>query len=230
MLFAISDLHLSFTGEKPMRVFGDKWNNHTDKLLKNWKMTVGPDDAVIISGDISWAKKLQNAAADLDYIKNLPGTKICMPGNHDYWWSSASKLRDLYPDPGMVFLRYDHIGYGDHAVCAVRGWLCPGDHNFDPISDAKIYERELTRLETTLDAAKKAGYKKMILAAHFPPAGESFKHAGFFNVIKRYPVEKIIFGHLHGAKTERRKSFMLNNIECFLVSCDFLDFTPVRIL
>lgn len=228
MLFAISDLHLSFSGEKPMRVFGDKWNDHAAKLASNWKKTVGPSDVVVIAGDISWAKRLEEAAADLEFIEKLPGIKICMPGNHDYWWSSTSKVSERFR--GITFLRYSHYGYGDYALCAARGWMCPGDSHYVPNTDDRIYNRELLRLEATLDAAKKAGYKKMILAAHFPPAGESFKHVGFFNVILRYPVEKIIFGHLHGVEARRGAGFTYKRVECVLVSCDHLNFTPLKIL
>ena len=227
MLFAMSDLHLSFSGEKPMCVFGGKWINHASSIKKNWMKTVGPNDTVIINGDISWAKKLEGAAADLSFISNLPGRKICMPGNHDYWWGSVSAMRGMYE---IEFVKYDHVSYGDYAICAARGWLCPGDSVFDPKTDLKIYERELGRFDRTLSNAKKAGFKKIILATHYPPAGESFKHAGFFDVIRHYPVEKIIFGHLHGVNPRFKNNFIFKGIECILASCDYLNFTPLKIM
>ena len=228
MLYAISDLHLSLSGDKPMSVFGDRWKNHAHKLKTNWERTVRPDDTVLVAGDISWAMRIGEAAVDLDFLDALPGKKICMPGNHDYWWGSTDRVKKLYPD--MVFLKYNCCEYKNYTICAARGWLSPGDSHFDVNTDTKIYNRELTRFETALDSAVKYGSENIILSMHFPPAGERFKHAGFFNIIKRYPVKKIIFGHLHGVHPGAYDNVSIKHIECMLVSCDYLNFTPAAVL
>ena len=169
-LFAISDLHLDLNGDKPMDIFGDKWLKHDEKIKNNWLKKINDEDTVLIAGDISWSMKMENGMQDLEWIHNLPGRKIMIKGNHDFWWSSITKLNNLYED--MNFIQNNFFSYEDYAICGTRGWTCPGGENFSQ-HDEKIYNRELNRLRLSLDAAVKSGFKKFIVMIHYPPMNEN---------------------------------------------------------
>ena len=148
-IFAIGDLHLSFDKrvEKPMDIFGEQWADHARRLKDNWVESVSEDDTVIICGDISWGLRLEEAAADFEWIRALPGKKLLFKGNHDLWWSSAGKLNKLYGDEKMIFLQNDAAliegdGGKKIAVCGSRGWICPGSEGFTA-EDDRLYRREL---------------------------------------------------------------------------------------
>lgn len=228
-VFAIADTHLSFTSDKPMGVFGDAWNNHAEKLAVAWREEVSESDTVIVAGDISWALKSDDALSDLEYLHELPGQKLLIRGNHDLWWQSVTRLNRLYDD--MRFLQNDSVFYDDgKAICGSRGWGLPGLEDYGA-DDEKILARELIRLQMSLDGAIKGGAKDIICALHFPPALTPANTSSFTELIERYPVSQVVYGHLHGPQAYR-KGIMgeHSGVLYSLVSGDFLRFRPLRIV
>ena len=229
-IFAIADLHLSFSENvrKPMDVFGGEWVNHTEKLKRNWEETVSEKDTVIVAGDISWALKPDDATADLNWIRGLPGRKIFIKGNHDLWWPSTRKLNQLY-DEDARFLQNNFFEADGAAICGSRGWICPWDDGFTE-HDEKIYKREILRLSVSLESARSAGFTEIIGATHFPPAGDKQRTSGFTELFEAYGVKKVFYGHLHGEewfKTGIRGT--VNGVTYQLVSLDYLKCVPFRI-
>ena len=151
-IWALADLHLSGQSNKPMDIFGSEWEDHPDRIMQGWKENVRDDDLIIVPGDISWAMHLEDAACDLDWLASLPGRKVLVRGNHDFWWKSISKVRDILPS-GIRAIQNDHFFYQGWAICGTRGWICPGDSRFDHERDQKIYLREIQRLELSLKSA-----------------------------------------------------------------------------
>jgi len=215
-LFAISDLHLG----KDMSIFGEQWSEHKLKIAENWCRVVTDNDSVIIGGDVSWAIRLDEAMDDLKFIDSLPGKKIIHSGNHDYWWDSAQKLNSLFSS--IFFLKNNYSSYLGYAICGSRGWLCPGDTRYTS-SDEKIYKRELMRLQTSIEKAVSAGFTKIILSLHFPPVNDKNDLSGFSELILKYKPELVIYGHLHGVSAE-------SLLPCKLVSADYLNFTPLKLI
>lgn len=226
-LFAISDLHLDITGNKPMGIFGYNWIEHDKKIKKNWIDNIIGEDTILVAGDISWSMNIKSGFGDLEWIHNLPGRKILVKGNHDYWWSSITKLNNLYED--MNFIQNNFFGYEDYAICGTRGWICPGSENFS-IHDDKIYNRELLRMKNSLNSAVKAGYDKFIVMIHYPPIGEKFMHSDFRYIFENYGVEKVIYGHLHGESLSKSITGVVNGVEYIVTSADYINFNPIRIL
>ena len=227
-LYAIGDLHFSTAVNKPMNIFGDNWNNHEEKIINSWKSQVKEDDIVLVVGDTSWGINMNEAKQDLDIIHKLPGKKIFVKGNHDYWWTTVTKLNKLYED--MNFLQNNFYFYKDYAICGTRGWICPNDFKFTQ-EDEKIYKREAHRLKLSLDGAIKAGFKKIIVITHYPPTNDKLQQSLFTEIYEEYCVEKVIYGHLHG-----KESFKMglegirNEVEYKLVSCDYTDFNIIKIM
>ncbi|OPJ60101.1 metallophosphoesterase [Clostridium oryzae] len=226
-VYSISDLHLSFSSEKPMDVFGDSWNMHYERIKNNWKTMINEDDMILICGDISWAIDMDQAMVDLKWIDELPGKKIISKGNHDYWWGSISKLNNLFEN--TRFLQNNYYVYNDYAICGTRGWICPGLESFTE-SDEKIYKRELIRLTLSVEAAIKAGYTKIVVMLHYPPVNDKFEPSGFTEIFKKYNIEKVLYGHLHGPFNSSLFHGISDGVEYVLTSCDYLNFKPVRIL
>ena len=226
-LYAISDLHLAFNVNKPMDIFGERWINHDEKIKNNWLKKINEEDTVLIAGDISWSMKAEDSKYDLDWINNLPGNKIISKGNHDYWWSSISKLNALYEK--TKFLQNNFYEYEDYAICGTRGWICPGSDKFS-LKDQKIFDREIIRMKLSLEAAKEAGYSKFIVMIHYPPFLEQDNDNGFTKIFKEYNVEKVIYGHLHGPGNIKAKEGIIDGVEYIMTSCDFINFDPIRIL
>ena len=226
-LFAIADLHFGFSVQKPMEIFGENWRNHPQKIIAHWRESISEGDTVLLPGDLSWGMRIEEAAADLDVIYALPGRKILLGGNHDYWWKSSAKLEARYP--GMRFLKNSFDRYEDYAVCGTRGWLCPNDRHFTP-QDQKIYEREQIRLRLSLDAAMRAGAEKILLMMHFPPMNDKLEDSGFTAIFREYPIERVIYGHLHGVQSHSTAfEGEKDGIRYELVSADYLNFCPKRI-
>ena len=227
-LYAISDLHLALSGDKPMDVFGDNWYKHDEKIKSNWLNIVTEEDTVLVAGDISWSMHMEEGIKDLEWIHTLPGTKIFVKGNHDYFWTSITKLNKLYTD--MKFIQNNFFIYKDYAICGTRGWNNPKSENFTA-HDEKIYKRELIRLNLSLDAAIKGGYNKIIVMIHFPPFSEKEEDNAMTDLLEKYKVEKVIYGHLHGGALQRIKAIVeKNNIEYIITACDYINFTPIKIL
>jgi predicted phosphohydrolase len=226
-LYAISDLHLGFNEDKPMDIFGEKWNGHPEKIKNNWIKKVNKEDTVLIAGDISWAMNSDSSTIDLEWIDELPGKKILSRGNHDFWWNSIKKLNSLFDN--TKFLQNNYYSYEQYAICGTRGWSCPGGDKFTE-KDKKIYQRELIRLKLSLDEAKKNGFSKFIVMLHYPPTNEKFEESDIVKIIKEYGVEKVIYGHLHGPSLKRVLNGKVDGVEYIMTSADFLDFDPIRVL
>lgn len=227
-LYAIGDLHFGTSVDKPMDIFGENWVGHEDKIIYNWKNTVTESDTVLVLGDTSWAINLQQAKSDLDIINNLPGNKIFVKGNHDYWWTTVTSLNKLYDN--MKFLQTNFYEYGEYAICGGRGWICPNNVKFDE-EDEKIYIREENRIRLSLQAASKKGYSKFIVITHYPPTNDRLEESLFTKLFEEYKVEKVIYGHLHG-----NESFKMglrevrNGVEYILASCDYIDFNLIKVM
>lgn len=226
-LYAISDLHLALTGDKPMDVFGDKWFKHHEKIQQNWINIVKEEDTVLVAGDISWSMRMEDGREDLEFIHKLPGKKIFVKGNHDYWWTSITKLNSMYED--MNFIQNNFFTYEDYAICGTRGWITPSSSKFTA-HDKKVYERELIRLTLSLDMAKKDGYSKIIVMLHYPPTNEGCEDTGFIDILRDYEVEKVIYGHLHGYGLNNVFEGVKEDVEYILTSCDYINFTPKKII
>ncbi|MCR1951858.1 MULTISPECIES: metallophosphoesterase [unclassified Clostridium] len=226
-LYAISDLHLAFTTDKPMDIFGAKWLKHDEKIKENWIKKITDEDTVLIAGDISWSMRSDESKVDLDWIDALPGKKIISKGNHDYWWGGISKLNRMYEN--TKFLQNNFYTYEDYAICGSRGWILEGSDRFTE-KDKKIFDREIIRLRLSLDKAKEAGYENIIVMIHYPPMNEKRENSAFIDLFKEYGVKKVIYGHLHGPSLANVLNGEHEGIEYLMTSCDFLNFDPKRIL
>jgi len=226
-LYAISDLHLDLNGDKPMDIFGKRWVEHDVKIKENWCKSIKEKDTVLIAGDISWSMKMEEGIKELEWIHNLPGNKIFVRGNHDYWWSSINKLNRLYDD--MNFIQNNFFSYEDYAVCGTRGWICPGGDNFSS-KDEKIYERELIRIRLSIDSAVKAGYNKFVVMLHYPPISDKQITSGFVEIINEIKPEAVIYGHLHGVAAENAFEGQKDGVKYIISSSDYINFNPLRIL
>jgi len=228
-IWSIADLHLSFSTDKPMEVFGSRWKEHPKKIEEAWKGRVAPEDLVIIPGDISWAMSLPEALVDLEWLSLLPGTKLVIKGNHDYWWSTIGKVRRHLPE-GIFALQNDHFNWGKWAVCGTRGWMCPGDMRFEAEQDYKIYQREIIRLELSLQSACRDGATNIIAALHFPPFNMRREPSGFTELLKDYHVAKCLYGHLHGTSLSQAFEGVMDGVEYQFVAADGLNFIPALIV
>lgn len=226
-VYAISDLHLSTANPKPMDIFGGNWTNHWEKIKYDWSKRVKDNDIVLIPGDISWALTLEDALPDILEISNMPGKKILTRGNHDYWWESPSKIRKILPGD-MQIIQNDSIDIGNYNVCGTRGWILPEDDRFGD-SDAKIFGRELIRLELSLSHASAFSNKDIIVMIHYPPFNEKNYNSAFLDILKKYNVKTCVYGHLHSESLKTAKEGVYNGIEFFVVSCDYLDFKLKKI-
>lgn len=222
-VYAISDPHLSFTEDKPMSVFGAVWENHWDEITADWNKRVQEDDVVLIAGDISWAMYLQDAAKDLALIGALPGTKILIRGNHDYWWSGISKVRAVLPD-GTYCLQNDALKIGKYVFAGSRGWSVPETGAAQSAEDAKIFEREIIRMEMSLTAADKLREEgdALIAMIHYPPFNSRYENSPFTELFRRFGVNKVVYGHLHGVESRTKLVRVKHGTEYFLTSCDKL--------
>ncbi len=227
-IFAISDLHLSLNCDKPMDIFGSRWDNYEERMKTNWNAIVSPDDLVIVPGDISWATYLEDAVSDFEYIHSLNGTKLILKGNHDYWWTTSSKMNKFLSDNGfdsIKILQNTAYLYGDTAICGTRGWIIP-PANSDS-ENVKIFEREKQRLILSLEDAKAKHPKEIIAALHYPPVDENSND--FLEILKAYGVKTCVFGHLHGSAHKSAPIGDTDGIKLKLISCDYLNFIPALI-
>lgn len=221
-VFAISDLHLSINSNKPMNIFGPVWENYLDKIEQSWNKLVSDDDVVLISGDISWAMKLNDAIPDLNYISQFKGKKIILRGNHDYWWSSISGVRSVLK-PNMFAIQNDAIKIGDTIFCGTRGWTVPETTHKTP-DDEKIYNREVIRLGLSLQDAKRLqqNNEKIIVMMHYPPFNSKMEDNEFTNLIEQYGVKTVVYGHLHSYDKKQKLIVYKNDVKYYLTSCDLI--------
>lgn len=227
-IFAISDLHLSKVNPKPMNIFGENWDGHWEKIKSDWKDRVGDEDTVLIPGDISWAMSLDEALPDLMDISELPGRKLLLKGNHDYWWASLSKINKVLPH-NMHIIQNNHVDVEDYYVCGTRGWMLPEDDRFKD-EDMKVYNRELIRLEISLSGLPSSGCSKAIVMLHYPPVYEIGRTSGFVELMKKYNVDICLYGHLHGDSLKRAVEGNIEGIDMYMVSCDYLNFKLKKII
>lgn len=226
-LYAIADLHLSLGTEKPMDVFSG-WDNYVDRLRKNWKSRVKNEDVVVIAGDVSWAMKLEEAKNDFLFIDSLPGRKIIIKGNHDYWWSTMRKIEKFLKDIGcktISVLQNTGIKYYRDCICGTRGWMC----NSESDEDKKILLREAGRLNKSLDFAEKNNLNPIVFL-HYPPiySGEECKE--IIDILIARNVKKCYYGHVHGDRAAKRIiTGEYKEINFNLVSCDYIGFMPVLV-
>lgn len=226
-LFAIADLHLSLGCDKPMDVF-EGWRDYTARLEKNWRAVVGEDDTVVIAGDISWAMKLEETEKDFQFIHSLPGQKLILKGNHDYWWTTKKKIDDFLRLHGFDTIRIIHnnaVAVGDIAVCGTRGWL----YNSETAEDIKIVNREVGRLNVSIDEAEKTGVRPVVFL-HYPPVYDGAECKKILSVLKSRGITECYFGHIHGSQASRRAvTGSYDGIKMVLISCDYLNFMPILV-
>ena len=230
-LYTISDLHLPIGIDKPMDIFGGKWENYLKRLENNWRNIVTDEDTVVIPGDISWATYLEESIPDFNFIEALPGKKIIMKGNHDYWWTTMSKLNKFIADNGyksIEFMQNNSFMYKDIAICGTRGWLYLGVGDASD-EDKKIYERELGRLELSIESAKKINPREIIAFFHYPPVTPEDKDNAFVEILKKNGIKLCAYGHLHSAGHKNAVCGVYDGIKYLLVSCDYTDFIPIKL-
>ncbi len=228
-IYAIGDLHLPGHEQKPMNVFGSHWDRHFETICENWLAVVRPEDVVLIPGDISWAMQLNDALDDLRAIARLPGEKILLRGNHDYWWSSLSKVREAL-GPRMHALQNDAVRLGDEVFCGTRGWLLPTSQQPLGDQDEKICRRELGRLRMSLErAATLSEGGPLTVMTHFPPLFADGLPTAVTRLMEEFPVRRVVYGHLHGAGIKNGFCGFRNGIEYRLVSCDAIGFCPLLV-
>ncbi|MFN4251123.1 metallophosphoesterase [Deinococcus sp.] len=224
-VYAIADLHLATVTPKPMTVFGPNWAGHPQAIFDQWQELVRPQDLVLLPGDLSWAMRLPDAMTDLAPVAALPGTKILLRGNHDYWWPTAAKLRAALP-PGMLAVVNDAVRVENVVVCGSRGWLTPGH---DPLSDddTRLLTREAERLSLSVKAARalRQPGDHLILMLHYPPATPPYPANPITRVIDDACPDLIVYGHLHGVPVERSMRHV-GGVPAHLVAADGLKFRP----
>lgn len=226
-LYAIGDLHLCLGAPKPMDVFGGAWVGYMDKLRQGMSV-IGPEDTTVLLGDLSWALDLENAKADFAWINEIPGRKIILKGNHDYWWSTASKFYKFCQENGFSdqwILNNNHYEYGDFAICGTRGWFFEEERSGE--HDEKVFKRELIRLETSL---KSAGEKEKIVFLHYPPRYKGYECREILDLLEKYQVRRCFYGHLHGASHGLAMEGIWDGIEFRLVAADRLNFCPFTVI
>ena len=224
-VFAISDLHLP-ARTKPMDVFGPHWENHFERISEDWRTQVGESDIVLIPGDISWAMHLEEALEDLHSIGALPGRKVLLRGNHDYWWSAIGRVRRALPE-GMYALQNDCLLLDGVLLAGSRGWVIPADPEGDD-EDARVYRRERVRLEMSLKTARaKCPDAPLTVMMHYPPLSET--SPGFAPLLEAYGVRDVVYGHLHGAGLQGAIRGERNGVRYHQVSCDGLGFKVYKV-
>jgi len=225
-VFAISDFHLSTVAPKPMDIFGGAWEGHWEKILANSQKAIDSEDLLLIAGDISWAMNLAEAQADLSKVALLPGSKVIIRGNHDYWWSSYAQVVAALPQ-NIFALQNNAFKFGSIIVCGSRGW---GEK--DTPQDKKIYERELIRMRLSLQEGSKLREQgdKLIALIHYPPFEDKGQPSPFTQLFAEFEVSAVVYGHLHGLANKVATATCLDGIRYYLTSCDILNNIPIEVI
>ncbi len=248
-IWALSDPHLSFGApEKTMEAFGPAWKDYHEKIKTHWLKTVSPEDLVLLPGDISWAMKLEEALIDLNWIDALPGTKLLLKGNHDYWWPSSQKLSKALP-PSIKFIYNNAFEWKNVAIGGSRLWDTE-EYNFSPYieyafnpmasqepvdfekkkeEDRKIFDRELERLKLSLSQMNPAA-KYRIAMTHYPPIGADLKPSRASRILEEANIQICVFGHLHNVRPGALPFGQARGVRYLFTSCDYIGFKPVKIL
>ncbi len=224
-LYAFSDFHLSGDPpSKPMDIFGAHWKNHREKIITAWLETIHEEDTVIMAGDLSWAMNMDDAISDLKMLGRLPGRKIVVRGNHDYWWDTVTKMTRM-TDGMLEFLHNSAIRTGQVALAGTRGWISESSPKLTE-TDKPIIAREEGRLERSLDLAEKTGASRIMAVLHYPPFDEARNPSHMIEIMKAHHVTDCIYGHIHGAANFTNLPEELCGIKLHLTSADYLDFKP----
>lgn len=226
-LYAIGDLHLCLGAAKPMDVFGGAWVGYMDKLKEGLSI-VNADDTIVLLGDISWGLSLEEARDDFAWINNIPGRKIILKGNHDYWWNTTSKFKQFCATNGFEnihILNNNCYQYNDYAICGTRGWFFEEGRSDE--HDEKVFKRELLRLETSLASV---GDQHKLVFLHYPPRYKGYECKEILQLFKKYNVSHCYYGHLHGASHGLALEGLWDDVEYKLVSSDKLNFKPFKVI
>lgn len=227
-LFVMGDLHLSLSSDKSMDIFGG-WENYVERIKDNWNREVSPEDTVVVPGDISWAMSLKEAEADFRFIHELPGRKIILKGNHDYWWTTAAKMNNFLAENGfdsIFILHNNHYAYENYGICGTRGWI---NDDTEP-ADAKVLAREANRLEASISSAESAGLEPLVFL-HYPPLYGNEYNPDLLEVMYRHNIKRCWYGHIHGRKGHQNAvNGERDGIVFQLVSADYVQFCPVKIM
>ena len=223
-IFAIADLHLSFRVPKPMNIFGDNWSGHEEKIRKDWIEKVTENDLVVLPGDFSWETYLADTKLDFEYLKNLPGKKIMLKGNHDYWWTTLANMRKFLKEnnfENIDFLYNNSYEFDNKIIVGTRGWSLSEEQE-----DIRLTKREIARLELSIkDGISKYGDKKEIIAfMHYPPVTKSYMNTEYIELMKKYNIKRCFYGHLHASSIQDAVEGNIQGIELKLISSDGLNF------
>ncbi|MBO5908700.1 MAG: metallophosphoesterase [Clostridia bacterium] len=222
-IYTISDLHLSLSSDKPMYIFG--WQNHTEQIKANWKRMIGVEDTVVIPGDFSWGLKLEETLEDFRFLDSLKGRKILLKGNHDLWWSTVKKVNEFFKENDITtveLLFNNAIEVENKAICGTRGWMFSSSE-----ADKKIINREAGRLERSLKSATETGLEPLVFM-HYPPAYADEHCDEIIEILKKFSVETVYYGHIHGNGFNNAIA-EYDGIKLKLVSCDCMNFVPFLI-
>lgn len=226
-LYAIGDLHLCLGAPKPMDIFGGAWVGYMEKLREGMSV-IRPEDTTVLMGDLSWALDLEAARADFAWMSEIPGRKIILKGNHDYWWSTAAKFQRFCQENGfgnMFVLNNNCYEYDGYAICGTRGWYF--EEQKSSAHDEKIFRRELMRLEASLKAA---GERPKLVFLHYPPRSRGYECPEILELLRRFEVRRCFYGHLHGPSHRLAVEGMWDGTEYALLAADFINFRPVKVL
>ena len=226
-LYAIGDLHLCLGAPKPMDIFGGAGVGYMDKL-KEGMSVIRPEDTTVLLGDLSWSLDLANAKADFAWINEIPGRKIILKGNHDYWWSTAAKFQKFCQENGfenLHLLNNNSYVYTDYAICGTRGWFFEEERSGQ--HDEKVFKRELLRLEASL---KSAGEKEKLVFLHYPPRYKGYECPEILALLEKYGVRRCFYGHLHGGSHKLAMEGQWGNVDFRLVAADYINFKPYKVI
>ena len=228
-IYVIADLHLSFSQDKPMSIFGENWEGHSEKIKNNWISKVKPEDTVVLPGDFSWAMYLQDTYKDFEYLNSLPGKKLLLKGNHDYWWTTVTNMRNFLEE--NKFKNIDFIYNNSYLVenkilTGTRGW-----NLLDTENSRKMIKRESIRLQLAIeDGIKKYGDdKEIIVFMHYPPISNTNRKSEFLKILKQYDIKRCYYGHLHGKSHQDAVEGIVDGIEFKLISADYLNFDVIKV-
>ena len=228
-IYALSDLHLSLGVDKPMDIFGKEWDGYVEKMKENWQSIVSEDDLVIIPGDVSWATYIDEAYEDFKLINSLNGKKVILKGNHDYWWTTLTKMEKFLAENGfdtIKILNNNAIEFEDAAICGTRGWWYRDEQSED---DEKILDRERKRLILALESAVSLKKERIIVGLHYPPLDINSPNRDFFEIMKEYGVDTCVYGHLHSFAHKNAVEGEIEGIKLKLVAGDYVKFSPVLV-
>lgn len=232
-IYTIGDLHLSLKNPKPMDIFGDNWENHEEKIKQDWLSKVKEEDLVVLPGDFSWETYLKETDKDFEFLNSLPGKKILLKGNHDYWWTTVASMRNFVKNNNFKdidFLYNNSYEFENYIIAGTRGWSVKEEGN------EKMLNRECIRLEISLkDALSKAGdNKEIIVFMHYPPITNADliqnKESDFIRILEKYNIKRCYYAHLHASSINEAVEGNYFGIDFKLVSSDSLNFKLLKIV